>query len=153
MNRVIQLLTNLEAKIKAEGLDARKAREEFAAWCNTQSSDLTSSGRSFESVHPVYWYTDGEVTTAGAETLPLCGSILPALRPVSSQTLLASNALVTRKCYSSQTSSLLPDQHGMRRLHPQVFVRVVKRYDLLSGGTCMFHEIERRTRRRQLHRR
>jgi len=41
VNKVIQLLTNLEAKIKAEGVEAHKVHEEFTAWCKTQSSDLT----------------------------------------------------------------------------------------------------------------
>ena len=37
----MQLLTNFEAKIKAEGMDAHNVHEEVTAWCNTQSSDLT----------------------------------------------------------------------------------------------------------------
>ena len=41
LDKVVQLLTNLEAKIKAEGVEAHKVHEEFTAWCKTQSSDLT----------------------------------------------------------------------------------------------------------------
>ena len=40
VNKVVQLLTDLEAKIKAEGVEAHRVHEEFAAWCKTQSSDL-----------------------------------------------------------------------------------------------------------------
>jgi len=41
VNKVVQLLTDLEAKIKAEGVEAHRVHEEFTAWCKTQSSDLT----------------------------------------------------------------------------------------------------------------
>ena len=41
VNKVVQLLTDLEAKIKAEGAEAHRVHEEFTAWCKTQSSDLT----------------------------------------------------------------------------------------------------------------
>ena len=41
VNKVSQLRTNLEAKIKAEGMDAHEVHEKLTAWCNTQSSDLT----------------------------------------------------------------------------------------------------------------
>ena len=41
VNKVIQLLTKFEAKIKAEGVEAHKVHEELTAWCKTQSSDLT----------------------------------------------------------------------------------------------------------------
>ena len=34
-------MTDLELKIKAEGLEAHRVHEEFTAWCKTQSSDLT----------------------------------------------------------------------------------------------------------------
>ena len=36
VNKVVQLLTDLEAKIKAEGVEAHRVHEEFAAWCKTQ---------------------------------------------------------------------------------------------------------------------
>ena len=39
--KVIQLLTNFEAKIKVEGVEAHTVHEEFASWCKTQWSDLT----------------------------------------------------------------------------------------------------------------
>ena len=48
-------------------------------------------------------------------------------RPMAPQSLLASSASVTRKCCSGQALSLripqhlFPEQHGMRRLHPQSF--------------------------------
>ena len=41
VNKVIQLLTDLEWKVNAEGLEAHRVHEEFTAWCNTQSSALT----------------------------------------------------------------------------------------------------------------
>ena len=41
MNKVIQLLTDLELRIKAEGLEAHRVHEEFTAWCKVQPSDLT----------------------------------------------------------------------------------------------------------------
>ena len=41
VNKVTQFLTDLEWKIKAEGLEAHRVHEEFTAWCKTQSSDLT----------------------------------------------------------------------------------------------------------------
>ena len=40
VNKVVQLLTDFEAKIKAEGVEAHRVLEDFAAWCKTQSSDL-----------------------------------------------------------------------------------------------------------------
>ena len=57
--------------------------------------------------------------------------------------MLASHASVTRKWCSSQACSqriprhLVPEQHGMRRLHPHVCVRrcrVVKRHEYGPGG-------------------
>ena len=41
LSLAVQHATNFEAKIKAEGVDAHKVHEEFTAWCNAQSSDLT----------------------------------------------------------------------------------------------------------------
>ena len=41
VNKEIQPPTNLESKIKVEGVEAHNVHEEFTAWCNTQSSDLT----------------------------------------------------------------------------------------------------------------
>ena len=41
MNKVTQLSTDVESKIKAEGLEAHRVHEEFTAWCKTQSSDFT----------------------------------------------------------------------------------------------------------------
>ena len=48
VNKVVQLQTDLEAKIKAEGVEAHSVHEEFAAWCKTQSSDLALAAWSFE---------------------------------------------------------------------------------------------------------
>ena len=48
VNKVVQLLTDLEAKIKAEGVEAHRVLEEFAAWCKTISSDLAVAAWSFK---------------------------------------------------------------------------------------------------------
>ena len=48
VNKVVQLLTDLEAKINAEGVEAHRAHEELAAWCKTQSSDLAFAAWSFK---------------------------------------------------------------------------------------------------------
>ena len=48
VNKVVQLLADLEAKIKAEGVEAHRVHEEFAAWCKTQSSDLALAAWSFK---------------------------------------------------------------------------------------------------------
>ena len=40
VNKVVQPLTDFEAKIKAEGVEAHRVHEEFAAWCKTKSSNL-----------------------------------------------------------------------------------------------------------------
>ena len=48
VNKVVQLLTDLESKIKAEGVEAHRVHEEFAAWCKTQPSDLALAAWSFK---------------------------------------------------------------------------------------------------------
>ena len=75
------------------------------------------------------------------------GKVQTIVRPTSSQTgtssLMAPNASVARKCCSSHVFSqrnprhLFPEQHGMRRLHPQEFVRqfcVVERHEHVPRG-------------------
>ena len=46
VNKVVQLLTDLEAKINAEGVEAHRAHEEFAAWC--KQSLLGASSESLQ---------------------------------------------------------------------------------------------------------
>ena len=41
VHKVVQLLTDLEAKIEGEDVEAHREHEEFTARCRTQSSDLT----------------------------------------------------------------------------------------------------------------
>ena len=136
LKKVFQILTNLESKIKAEGVDAHKARDEFTAWCNTQSSGLTASlvrhrhsGKCDRRHHregDERWSFDDAVANGRQRHRCTRGG---GTQTVTSS-LLASDASVTRKCCSSQASSGF--HVTSRRLHPQVFVRqcrVVKRHE------------------------
>jgi predicted nucleic acid-binding Zn-ribbon protein len=43
VNKVVQLLSDLELKIKAESSEAKELHEEFSMWCKEQSKDLAFS--------------------------------------------------------------------------------------------------------------
>ena len=112
VNQVIQILTNLEAKIKAD----------------TQSSDLTHHREGDER------WSFGDAVENGRQR-HRCTRCDGAQTVTSS--LLASNASVTRRCCSSQVSSqrnprhFFPEQHGMRRFRRKKLCANVA----LSSGT------------------